>query len=460
MSKSGNGSEREQWASRFGFILAAAGSAVGLGNIWKFPYITGENGGGLFVLIYLGCILLVGFPIMVAEVVIGRRTQRSPMAAFAELAGERSPWTVVGWLGVASGFVILSYYSVVAGWSLNYLLMSITDATAGKTPEEIGGLFDTLYASPYLNLFWHFIFMAATVGIVLGGVKQGIEKSCRILMPALFVILLILLVYGIFTPNGGFIKAASFVFAPNLDKLSPAGVLEALGHAFFTLSLGMGAMLTYGSYLSKSDDVVKSSITIVALDTLIALMACMVLFPILFSNGQEPAAGPGLVFKALPTVFSQIPFGQPLAILFFVLLTFAALSSAISLQEVVSSSFMDKKGWSRAKATLLTGGIIFVFGVPSALSGSGKLVGAWADVFGKNFFDTMDYVASNWMLTLGGLTIAIYAGWFMPRDAVREEFTQGSTMGALYPLWIFLLRFVAPLAVLAVLLYKSGMISL
>jgi len=451
---------REHWASRLGFILAAAGSAIGLGNIWKFPYITGENGGGLFVLFYLLCVLLVGLPIMLAEFVIGRSTQSSPVAAFSELAGEQSAWKLVGWFGVISGFIILSYYSVVAGWSLNYLLMSIVDATAGKSPQEISGIFDKLYTSGSLNIFWHFLFMAITVGIVLSGVKEGIERWCRTLMPLLFLILAFLLVYGVFSPNSGFIKAAKFVFAPKIETFTSAGALEALGHAFFTLSLGMGAMLTYGSYLPKNEDVVKSAFIITFLDTMVALLACMVIFPILFGHGMEPQQGPGLVFKAMPIIFSNIPGGMILAILFFALLTFAALSSAISLQEVVSSNFMDRKGWTRKKATLITGTAIFIIGIPSALAGSGSLLAQWKDIFGKNFFDTMDYLAPNWLLPMGGFLMAVYVGWIMPRKKLEDEFKSGSKWAALYPLWLFSIKFIAPLAVLLVLLYKTGIINL
>ncbi|MBC8478391.1 sodium-dependent transporter [bacterium] len=452
--------DRGSWNTRLGFVLAAAGSAVGLGNIWKFPYITGENGGGWFVLIYLSAILLVGVPIMIAEVMIGRSSQKSPVSAFKILAGEDSNWRFVGWMGIAAGFVILSYYSVVAGWSLNYVLLAIMDTTHNQTPEQIGGLFGKLYADGNITLFWHFLFMSMTVGIVLGGVRKGIEKASRVLMPLLFILLLILVVYGFFAPEQGFMRTVRFIFYPDASKLTSRGVLEALGHAFFTLSLGMGAMLTYGSYLDRKEDLVRSSVTISILDTVVALMACFMIFPIVFGYGFEAQAGPGLVFKTMPIIFSQLPGGMILALMFFLLLTFAALTSAISLQEVVTSFFIDETSWSRRKATLLTGTIIFIFGVPSAYSGQGAVFGAWAEIFGMNFFDTMDYLASNWLLPAGGLLIALFAGWRMPAALTRAEFSTGSNLEHWYPIWRFILRWVTPILVAVVLLYKIQVLRL
>ncbi len=443
---------RGQWSSRFGFVLAAAGSAVGLGNVWKFPYIAGENGGGLFVLIYLACIAVVGLPVMIAEVLIGRRAQRSPAGAFGRILGEQTAWRLVGWMGVVAGFVILSYYSVVAGWTLNYTFMSINRFFVGKDAEQIGQAFGVLYGAGDINIFWHFLFMITTVGIVIGGVQRGIEAWSRVLMPALLVMMLAFVIDAAFQP--GFGRAMGFLFAPHSEKLSPAGILEALGHSFFTLSLGMGAMLTYGSYLSKERDLVASSVLVSVLDTIVALMACVVLFPIIFSFGMEPEAGPGLVFKSMPIALSQMGGGVVLTIVFFALLFFAALTSAISLLEVVASTVIDQLGWPRRRAVMACGTAIFLFGIPSALSGSGALFGKWSALFGKNFFDSMDYLASNWLLPLGGLFIALFVGWAMPEKMRREEFELGSKFGRFYGVWLFTLRFVVPLAVLAVWLFS------
>jgi neurotransmitter:Na+ symporter, NSS family len=449
---------RAQWASRMGFVLAAAGSAIGLGNIWKFPYIAGVNGGGAFVLIYLFAIALVGFPIMVSELVIGRNTQASPVVAFEKMAGTGSNWKMVGWMGVLTGFIILSYYSVVAGWSLNYVLMSICDFMADKSPEQISSLFDKLYVSGDVNLFWYTLFMLLTIGIVFGGVQKGIERWSKILMPMLFIIMLILVVRAVFMP--GFVRGVNFVFAPNFDKLTAGGVLEAVGHAFFTLSLGMGAMLTYGSYLNKKTDLVKASAMVCSLDTLIALMACLIIFPVVFSFGFEPNQGPGLVFKTIPVVFSQITGGELLAILFFLLLAFAALTSAISLLEVVTSHFIDSFGWSRKKATLFPGALILIFGIPSALAGSGGIFGSWKSIVGKNFFDTVDYLASNWMLPLGGILIAVFVGWFAPLARIKDEFQEGSKFKSLFVVWLWVVRVLVPIAMIVVLLYKVRILKI
>ncbi|MCF7803411.1 MAG: sodium-dependent transporter [Candidatus Marinimicrobia bacterium] len=452
---------REHWGSRLGFVLAAVGSAVGLGNIWKFPYITGENGGGLFVLIYLFCIALVGIPIMMAEITIGRSSQKSPVGAFAELAGENSNWKLVGFLGVLSGFVILSYYSVVAGWALNYTFMSLTNFFEGKTPTEIGNTFTTLYTSGGINVFWHAIFMVLVVGVVIGGVKKGIERWNRFLMPVLIMIFVILAIISMFLSGWG--EAVDFVFFPHVDRLKPSGVLEALGHAFFTLSLGMGAMLTYGSYLERDSDIPKASIMIGILDTFVALLACMVMFPIIFTYGHDPQAGPGLVFQTLPIIFSEIGGGGMfLSFLFFVLIVFAALSSAVSLLEVVTSYFIDQMEWDRKKATLLTGAIVFLFGIPSALSGSGDLFPQWEAMYGKNFFDTVDYLASNWMLPLGGLFISIYVGWGLDPALRKAELTKGTswTQSWFYKGWVILLKYIAPVAVMLIIIQRVGLIDI
>jgi|TARA_B100001964_G_C14243860_1_gene606430 NSS family neurotransmitter:Na+ symporter len=457
--------ERGHWASRFGFILAAAGSAVGLGNIWKFPYITGENGGGWFVLIYLGCIALIGLPIMMAEVLIGRSSQLSPVGAFRKFTHGGSPWMGVGWLGVLAAFVILSYYSIVAGWAMHYTWLSISTGFTEMESDAISATFGSVYANPWINIGWHGAFMAITIAIVAKGVRGGIELASRILMPVLFILLLILLIYS--TTRDGFGEAFKFIFMPDSTKLSGASVLEALGHSFFTLSLGMGAMITYGSYLHKKEDLVSASITIAFLDTAVALLACLVLFPIIFTVGMDPAAGPGLVFVSIPIAFSQMTGGALLAPLFFLLLTFAALTSAISLLEVAVSYFVDEIKIPRLVATIMTGFVIFIFGIPSALSGGTALFGSgFADMTqsifgegnGKNWFDLFDYLASNWMLPLGGLGIAVFVAWRMG-DAAREEgFKTSSQLGKLYWWWVFLLRYIVPIGVLAVFLHAIGII--
>jgi len=629
--------ERAEFKSRLGFVLAAAGSAVGLGNIWKFPYITGENGGGLFVLIYLVCIVLVGIPIMVAEIMIGRAAQKQPVAAFHAIQGKRTPWAGVGWLGVLTGFVILSYYIVVAGWSMDYTLKSVVNFTkdihhtaetegtkyrastkpdqmrktlagtkgetdakrelaeirsqvrpsiwketyphylagleaaqavdvakqeavkevwADESPDVLDyfGLADSMnvptsredrehYATVRKRLFekvvpggvfqeeesfgdrvkeaekllvplertrkkhllaarrhyeklsdkqvrdeaedlhrralifdevkktfvemasdgwtatfWAAVFMFITTIIVSRGISGGIERTCQILMPTMIVLILIMVIYG--ATRAGFGQALAFVFQPDVSKLKASGVLEALGHAFFTLSLGMGAMITYGSYQRSKTGLVGQSVTIASLDTVIALMACLMMFPIIFTYGQEPSAGPGLVFMSMPLAFSEMGSGgMLLAIIFFGLLGFAALTSAISLLEVVVSYFIDEHDWSRTKAAWILGGVVFLFALPSAFSLDPEaMMSGWEPSFGKNFFDTMDYLASNWMLPLGGLLIAIYAGWVMPRRLRRAEF--GGVPAALFSGWLFLICIVAPALVVLILLQKVGILDI
>jgi NSS family neurotransmitter:Na+ symporter len=458
---------RPQWGSRVGFILAAAGSAVGLGNIWKFPYITGENGGGWFVLIYLVCIAVVGLPIMMAEIFIGRTAQNSPVGAFRALSKPGSPWLGAGWLGVATAFVILSFYSVVAGWAMHYVFLSIKGGFAGLDHEQVGATFGELFANPTKNIFWHCLFMVITFAIVVGGVQRGVERWARILMPLLCVMMLALLVRAI--GSDGFGEAVNFVFAPHNENFhwGPA-TLEALGHAFFTLSLGMGAMITYGSYLKRDDDLVTTSITVSVLDTVIALLACLVIFPIIFSYDMEPGAGPGLVFVSLPLAFGQMPGGAIWATVFFLLLTFAALTSAISLLEVAASYFIDERGWSRRKAAAICASVILVFGIPSALGGGdgvfgAKLAEATAPIFGgegKNWFDIFDYLSSNWMLPLGGLFISLFVAWRVSGEARERGFKQGTKFDNLFWGWVFLLRFIVPIGVIAVFLNLIGFFHL
>ena len=449
--------DRGHWGSRAGFILAAAGSAIGLGNIWKFPYITGANGGGIFVLVYLACVLFVGLPVMTAEILIGRATQKSPVGAMRLLAGHRSPWMAFGWLGIASSFVILSYYSIVAGWALDYTYLSLTGKIVGLGPEGVQSVFGRLYASPARNLFWHAIFMGLTIAVVLGGVARGVERWSRILMPTLLVMLLVLLIHS-FTLSG-FKQGFDFVFGLHTERFTAAGALEALGHAFFTLSLGMGAMLTYGSYLRREDDIMAAAITISALDTLIALVASLVLFPIIFSFGMEPGAGPGLVFISIPIALSQMPGGTFLSILFFGLLVFAALTSAISMLEVVTSYLIDERNWIRRRATLVSGALIALVGIPSALSGGTEIFGSgFASVFGKNWFDSFDYLASNWMLPLGGLGISVFTAWRMNEALRHDDFLSGTKLAVFYKGWLLLLKFVVPVAIVLVFLHAVGLI--
>ncbi|MBE0502808.1 MAG: sodium-dependent transporter [Desulfuromonadales bacterium] len=444
-----NAIPRAQWASRLGFILAAAGSAVGLGNIWKFPYVTGQNGGGAFVLVYLGCILVVGLPIMMAELMIGRHTRRAAVGAFMALEKRKSPWILVGWVSTLSAFVILSYYAVVAGWTLDYVYLAVVGSFNGQSPDTIEGLFGSLINDGLRQTVWLFIFLALCLGIVFGGVQKGIERWSKILMPILFVLLLLL--FGNAMLSDGAAAGLRFMFRPDFGKLTPGAILEAMGHAFYTLSLGMAAMITYGSYLRRDEDLFGASVKIASLDTTIALVAGLAIFPVVFAVGMEPAAGPGLVFKTLPVTFSRLPGGYVLGILFFLLLAFAALTSAVSLLEAQVAYLIDEKGWGRKKATTVLTCIIFLVGIPSALSYN--VLGDFKMLGDRSFFDALDLIASNYLLPIAGLFTAIYVGWFWRGSEEKKELVAGGS-GWIYPVWHFLIRYVTPLAVGAVLYFK------
>ncbi len=454
---------RGMWSSRFMFILAAAGSAIGLGNIWKFPYIAGRYGGGAFVLMYLGCIALIGIPILVAEILIGRSTRRNPVGAFRILGGEKRWWTGVGFLGVASGFVILSYYSVVAGWTLDYFLKSASGIYVGARPEAIDALFSSVLDNPWEQLLWHTLFMGLTVGIVMLGVREGLERWIEILMPLLLLLLLVLVVYGL--SAGDAARGLDYLFHPHWAKLvtnsagqyTPRPMLEAMGHAFFTLSLGMGAMITYGSYLGDHESIPVSATVVALLDTFIALLASIAIFTILFRYDLDPtAAGPGLVFQILPLAFAKMPGGRIMGTAFFLLLSFAALTSAISLLEVVVAHFIDDRGWPRKRATLFAGSVIWAFGLLSAFSYN-LLRGAslFEDKEGKPMplLDSIDLLATNYMLPIGGLLIALFAGWHLSREQTARQLAGNGRHPAFFSGWRFVIRFVTPVAVTLVVLF-------
>lgn len=442
---------RGRWSSRLGFIMAAAGSAVGLGNIWKFPYITGMHGGGAFVLFYLFCILTIGIPLMVAEMVIGRHTRKDPVGAFKRLKG--GGWTLVGWMGVIAAFAILSYYGVVAGWAVDYLWLAFKGTFSQHHTEQVPQLFGNLLANDLSQLFWQALFVATTVLIVIGGVKGGLERANKIMMPILFLILVALAGHGLFSPGGA--KAFHFLFAADWSKLDPPAMLEALGHAFFSLSLAMGAILTYGSYADEEINIPKVAITVSIMDTLVALMSGLAIFPIVFTYNIAPAAGPGLVFKTLPILFSQMPGGNLIAILFFLLLVFAALTSGISLLEVVVAYYCDEQKWDRTKATLVMGLAIFALGIPSALSNN--RLKDWHFIGDRNFLDSIDFLASNYLLPLGGLLITLFAGWVLIPKISRDELLKGGGSRMFYQVWFFLIRYVSPVLVALVLLNKIGL---
>jgi len=520
---------RENWSSHLGFVFAAAGSAIGLGNIWKFPYVTGQNGGGAFVLLYLACIAMIGIPVMLCELTLGRHTRSNPVGAFKQLNPSacriahligigtflcgllllamgsigwgilclllgvlvyRYRWAVVGAMGVLAGFSILSFYSVVAGWTLGYIVKAAGGALRLADVDAAGAAFDGFTAHAYWPLVCHLVFMLMTMYIVYHGINKGIEKWSKILMPLLFVLLIILIIRGLSLPGAR--EGVRFYLSPDFSRLTAQSVLEAMGLAFFSLSLGMGAMITYGSYVSKDDNLFKSALAITGLDVLVALLAGLAMFPAMFAMGFEPSLGPGLVFQVLPTVFNQIQAGMFWATIFFLLLSVAALTSAISLLEVVTAYFIDERQWPRRKATLVCGAVIFLLGSLCAISATDWSRLRWMEsairrIFGAaggSFFDVMDNLSSNWLLPLGGLFIALFVGWIWGPHQALKEIRHGSRNFAdvhlwsllaglkddpahnsevhvvtLASLWGVFIRFISPVAILIAFLYTIGWIE-
>lgn len=442
---------RETWGSRTAFVLAAAGSAIGLGNIWRFPYLTGQNGGAAFVFIYLLIVLLIGLPVMMAEVSLGRRTRRNPVGAF-ERAAPNSAWRNVGVLGVITGFAILSYYSVVAGWTLAYTLKAVTGAFTHLTdPEKTGRLFGHFVGDSQSVLTYHALFMALTVAVVMGGVRRGIERWTFILMPILFLMLILLVLRAVTLEGAG--QGIAFYLKPDFSKVTTATFLAALGQAFFSLSLGMGAMITYGSYLSQSEDVVVATAAVSFFDTVIALLAGLVIFPALFSiGGAEPTAGPKLVFVVLPAIFQRIPFGGLFGGVFFLLLAVAALTSAISLLEVCVAYMTDEKGWTRHKACFLAGGVAFILGIPAALSTGASTFLSSIPLLQMGFLDLMDMLFGNVALTVGGFLLCVFVGWHWSPEEALAAAMEGSAYPSLGRPWLLLIRYLCPLAIGTILL--------
>ncbi|MGB0238335.1 MAG: sodium-dependent transporter [Cycloclasticus sp.] len=446
-------SQHGQWSTRLAFILAATGSAVGLGNIWKFPYIAGENGGGAFVLIYLLCILMIGLPIMMAEIMLGRRGRQSPINTMKELAQESavSPfWSWLGWLGVIAGFLILSYYSVIAGWAMAYVVRVASGVFEGVTPDGASNIFGELIADPEKLLAWHSLFMIMTMLVVARGVK-GLERTVKFLMPALLAILILLIGYSM--EQGAFEQGVSFLFTADFSKVTNESVLTAMGHAFFTLSLGMGAIMVYGSYLPSKVSIGSTASLIALTDTAVALFAGLAIFPIVFASGLEPGSGPGLIFQTLPIAFGHMAYGSLFGTLFFVLLVFASWSSSISLIEPAVAWLVENKGMSRMRACIWAGLATWVVGIGTVLSFN---LAADVTLLGKTFFDILDYLTANVMLPLGGLCIAVFAGWIMSKEASADELS--FTKPVLYRIWRFLIKFISPLAVIIVFFKAIGVI--
>ncbi len=438
--------KREQWGSRIGFILAAAGSAIGLGNIWRFPTAVGQSGGGAFIFLYLIIIFLIGIPLMIGELTIGRRGKRNIVSAF-KVIKPGGPWWFIGALGVMAGFVILSYYSVIAGWALSYIFKFLTGQLANLEAGQAANVFGGLVADPIQPLIWHGIFMALTIGIVIFGIDKGIERASKIMMPILFALLFLLAIRSV-TLEGA-MEGVLWYLTPNFGTININIILGALGQVFFSLSLGMGAIMTYGSYLPDEENIPSAAVLISLADLGIAILAGFIIIPAVFAFGLEPSQGPALIFITLPAVFASLPLGNIIGGLFFLLLSIAALTSAISLLEVPVSYFIEEFKWNRKKASIIIGITIFLLGIPSSLS-QGILEEAL--LFGMPFLDFMDFFSSNLLLPVGGLLTALFLGWIWgTRDTLKEIKKNGVSFSLSGP-WEVIVKFILPLVLVYILL--------
>lgn len=446
---------RSAWRSRWTFMLATAGSAIGLGNIWKLPYMIGVNGGSAFVLVFIACIFFVGIPLMMTEILLGRRAQKNPLDGMAALALEAKTsahWKWLGGMGMLTGLLILGFYSVIGGWVLSYIGEAARGVFTGVSGTQSTANFDALLASPFTLLFWHTVFMAMTMGVVARGVNSGLEKANNILIPALFAILLILLGYSMSV--GDMAAAYHFMFSLDFSKITPVAVLSALGHAFFSLSLGMGSVMVYGSYLQRNVSIARTTVYIALADTMLGLLVGLAIYSLVFANHLEPSAGPGLIFQSLPIAFGHMPWGNFFGTLFFMLVAFAAWTSAISLVEPAIAWVVENTKIKRAPAAWGLGVAVWLLGVAVLLS-----FNEWKDikiVFGLNIFETLDKLTSTILLPLGGLLMAIFAGYWMKKDHVQEELALNDMH---FSWWRMLNNFVAPIAILAVFLYLFGVIK-
>jgi neurotransmitter:Na+ symporter, NSS family len=444
---------RGHWTTRWGFVLAATGSAIGLGNIWKFPYMTGENGGGAFVIVYLACIVVVGLPVLMAEILLGRRAQRNPATSMELLAREARAtprWRYVGLVGIVAGALILSFYSVVAGWMLAYLVRAAGGAFTGIDGSGAAAAFETLLADPLRLVLWHSVFMLLSVWIVARGVARGLEVANKVLMPALAAILILLLGYGVI--HGDMARSIAFMFAPDFSKITPGVVLAAMGQAFFTLSIGMGAMMAYGSYLERNVSIARTAAYVAAADTLFAIIAGLAIFSIVFASGLPAAAGPGLIMQTLPIAFGHMVGGHLIGTLFFLLIVMAAWTSAISILEPAVSWVAEQTRLHRTGACVAVGLTAWVLGIAVALS-----FNVWQSftLFGRGFFDFLDFLTANIMLPIGGLLIALFAAWVVSSDHARQELGCGARV---FALWRYSVRYVAPLVILLIFLNLTGVL--
>ncbi len=445
--------KRDSFSSRMGVLAAAAGSAIGLGNIWRFTYLMGDNGGAAFFLIYLASVILIGLPIMIAEFTIGRNTQKNPIGAFKSLV-PKSAWPLTGWLGIIAAFSVLSFYGVVGGWTLYYLVRSVSQSFLQFSPDQYATIFTNYIENPLIPILTQLIFMGLTFAIVVRGIQSGIEKYSKLLMPLLFLIVILIDVVALTMPGAG--EGLAFIFKPDWSKVDMKVIVMAVGQAFFSLSLGMGTMLTYASYIGKQQDLKKTALQVTVADTLVAVLAGVAIFPAVFSFNIDPTSGPGLVFITLPAVFGKMPFGQIVGPAFFLLLAIAALTSAISILEVLVAYFGEELKWGRKKATIISTVLLTLIGMIASLSN-----GIWNNdaFFGMNFMDFLGAFSSNYCLPIGGFFIAIFVGWRMKPEWSNQELLIGAKNARGNKLVLWLLRTLVPAAIIVVFLSGIGVIG-
>lgn len=449
--------ERANFGSKLGVILATAGSAVGLGNVWRFPYMTGENGGAAFILIYIICVLLLGIPCMVSEFIIGRHGASNTARAYTKLANG-TPWKFIGFMGVLTGFLITGYYAVVSGWCLQYVFSSVMGELKGD-PTFVTNYFNAFSQDPIRPVFWTLVFLLIAHFVIIHGVRGGIEKASKMLMPALFILLLIIVVASCLLPGAG--KGISFLFKPDFSKVDSGMFLNALGQSFYSLSIAMGCICTYASYFSRQTNLLRSAVQVSLVDSMVAILAGLMIFPAAFSVGINPDSGPSLIFITLPNVFNQAFVGFPVigwvvSLLFYVLLSLAALTSLMSLHEVSTAFFFEELHISRKKGATIVTVTTFILGALSSLS-LGKM--DYLSLGDKSLFDIFDFVTGQIFLPIGGFLTCLFLGWYVPKSIVKDEFTNWGTLtGTFFSVFLFLIRFVCPLCILAIFLHQFGIL--
>lgn len=450
---------REHFGSKLGFVMAAIGSAIGLGILWKFPYVVGRNGGGLFLLSYIACVILIGLPLFIGELVLGRSAQKAAVLSIEHHQPNSPGWKIAAWLGVISSFLIMSFYSVIAGYGMSYILLSLNGFYQNLSLDEVSYVYEKLSSSGPISTFWHFAFTSITAMIVFLGVRKGIEYWSKIMVKIFLVLMLGLFAYSLTLP--GLSQAFDFAFKIHPDQFSPSSFIEALGLALFTLSLGQGIMISYGSYMSPQESIFKTSLIVAVSVVIVAALSALTIFPVVFTFGVAPSSGPGLVFKTLPFLFAKLPCPVLISSAFFSLFVFTALTSAVPLIEVVATNLMEIFELTRKKAVIIVSIATFVFGLPSAFSHSqNSIMLDWKEIYGQNFLETVDQLVSVWVIPLAGLFTSIFIGWKISKENAQGQFNQHFNQPAIFRCWHFMIRYIVPLVSLLIILQGSGVIDI